>query len=231
MSLTLVISRVQALFEAKGQRWCDKDYIVDFISISNEDIELELMALGLSYEEDDIILPAVPAGTTDLSSYQADGQPLDDMMSPYSLEWKRVGDPITCFANVARVDKVLDVNPNQPIEGIQSYCWKKGVIQISPSSIATDIRVGCQDLPDVFQSDSDTYIKGLTNVLAYDVAALIGHARGGPASKLGDYFATRGAKVKDSVEATFIQQEQLTPRRFAGRRSRCAGPMWRLPRD
>lgn len=230
MSLYLVISRVQALFEAAGQSWCDKDYVVGFLSIHNEDVELELSALGLSYEEQDIILPAVAAGTTDLSAFQANGQPLGDMMSPYSLEWKRPQDPVTCFANVERVDKVIDVNPNAQIEGIESYSWKGGIIQISPSSIACDIRVGCELLPDVFQSDSDNYIKGLTNWLAYGVAELIGFSRGGGASKLGAYFKTRKEAVANSVESVFIQQEQLTPRRFAGRRSRIAGPMWRLPR-
>src|SRR5580700_3771253 len=121
MSLALVISRVQTLFEAQGQKWCDKDYVVGFLSMHNEDIETWLGALGLSYDEQDIILPNVPANTSDLSAYQANGQALGDMMTPYSLEWKRYGDPVTCFAPVPRLDKVIDVDPNAPVEGIQSY--------------------------------------------------------------------------------------------------------------
>lgn len=231
MSLSLVISRVQVLFEAQGQKWCDKDYVVSFLAIHNEDVELQLDAIGLSYAEQDIILPAVPAGTSDLSTYQADGQPLGDMMSVYSVEWKRPGDPVTSFQPVERVDKVIDVDPNHPIEGIQSYAWKGGLIQFSPSSIDVDIRVGCDLLPDVFQSDSDNYIKGLTNWLSYGTAEMIAFSRGAGASKLGTYFQQLKTKVADSIEETLVKQEQLVPRRFAGRRSRVAGPNWRLPRE
>lgn len=231
MSLTLVISRVQTLFEAQGQKWCDKDYIIGFLSLHNEDIETWLAALDLSYLEQDIILPAVPAGTSNLAAYQATGHELDDMMSPYSLEWKRPQDQVTSFADVGRVDKVIDVNPNNPIEGIQSYSWKGGLIQISPSSIDCDIRVGCELLPDVFQSDSDSYIKGMTNCLAYGVAEMIAMSRGSGASKLGVYFNKRGMAAMDNVERILVKQEQLTPRRFAGRRSRTSGRGLRLPRE
>lgn len=232
MGLQLVISRVQTLFEAQGQKWCDKDYVVGFLSIHNEDIETWLGALGLSYSELDIILPAVPAGTTDLSAYQADGQQLGDMMSLETLEWKRPSEPVTSFREVPRADKVIDVNPNDPIEGIQNYAWKGGLIRISASSIACDLRVGCQLLPDVFQSDSDNYIKGMTNCLAYGTAEMIAMSRGAGASKLGAYFQKRGQMAMDNVERIMMHEEQRTPRRFAGRRSRSGSSTWaRFPRE
>lgn len=230
MSLTLVISRVQALFEAVGQAWCDKDYIIGFLSIHNEDVELELAALGLSYQEEDIILPAVPANTGTLAAYQATGQPLANMMSLYSLEWKRVGDPVTCFQPVARLDKLIDEDPNNLTEGIDSYSVQGGNILISASSIAVDIRVGTQNLPDNFQSDSDNYIKGTTNWLAYGTAELIGKSRGAGAAKLALDWEKKKLNVADSVRDILVQQEQLTPRRLGGRRSGRTGPLWRWPR-
>jgi len=246
LSLALVISRVQTAFEAQGQRWCDKDYIVGWLSIHNEDVELELASLGLSYEEQDIILPNVPANTTDLSAYQADGQPLGSMMLPYSLEWRYPMNPLPNqpqpspppsdedWKEIPRVDKPIDVIPNDPdqnIEGIQSWAWKGGKIQTTPSSIAVDVRVGCQNLPDVFQSDSDNYIKGITNWLVYGTAELIAFSRGAGASKLGVVFQARKNKVADSIESLMIQDEQLVRRRFAGRRSRGRGGFLRLPRE
>lgn len=231
MGLQQVISNVQTLWQAKGAKWCDKDYVVSFLTMINEQLEQKFAAVGLSYSEEFIILPNVAAGTTDLSAFQAPGQQLGDMMSPYSLEWRLPGAPATQFAPVGRVDKVLDVDTiNSPIEGIESYAWMGGIVQISPSSVNVDIRVGCELLPDVFQSDSDNYIKGATNVLSFWTAGIIGLIRGAGASKLGTEFTKMGDSAWDDIESVFIMQEQETPRRLAGSRSRVPGPLWRLPR-
>ena len=246
MSLTLIIARVQTAFEAQGATWCDKDYIVSWLSIHNEDVELELASLGLSYEEQDIILPNVPANTFNLDTYMATGQQLASMMLPYSLEWRYPQNPLPNqpqpspppsdaeWKMIERLDKKIDIIPNDPdqnIEGIQSWSWKGGKIWTTPSSIAVDIRVGCQNLPDVFQSDSDNYIKGITNWLVYGTAELIAFSRGGGASKLGVVFQARKNKVADSIESLMIQDEQLVRRRLAGRRSRGRGGFLRLPRE
>jgi len=231
MSLQLVISRLQALFEAAGHKWCDKDYIVGFLSIRNEDLEAKFAANGMAYQEEWIVLPAVPAQTSDLSSYQTPGNLLGDMMLPYSLEWRVPGQPDTAFAPVPLKDKVLDTDPNSPINGIASWAWTRGIIQISASAIAVDIRVGCDLLPDVFQSDSDNYIPGSTNVLTYWTSETIAKSRGGPASKFGVEMQAKGEAAWSDVEALMVQQTQRTRRRIGGRRSMGGGPRWRLPNN
>lgn len=231
MSLSLVIQRVQTLFEAVNAKWCDKDYIIGFLAIANEDIELELEALDLSFQEQVVILPAVPIGTTDLSAYQAIGQPLDDMMIPISLEWRTTGDTdVDDWQPIPRVDKVIDTSiPSDAVVGISSFEWRAGLIKLSACSAIVDIRVRCQMLPDVFQDDSDTYIKGLTNWLVYQTAIMIAQSRGGGVSKMIPVWSKQLAVTSDNVICTMVKQEQNVVRRFGGRRSQGQNPLWRPP--
>lgn len=231
MSLSLVIQRVQTLFEAVNEKWCDKDYIIGFLAISNEDVELELEALDLSFQERVLVLPAVPVGTTDLSQFQAMGQPLDDMMIPIMLEWRLTGDTDEDDWNfIPRVDKVINASiPSDAIVGIASFEWRGGLIYVSASSAIVDIRVRCEMLPDVFQDDSANYIKGLTNWLMYTTAILIAQSRGGGVSKMVPVWEKKLEKTSDNVICTLVKQEQNIVRRFGSRRGQGQNPNWRPP--
>ena len=234
MSVALIITRVQALWEDQGETWCDKDYVQTFLGIHSEDVESYLESLDLSYDTDVIVLPAVPAGTTDLSAYQADGQPLANMMLVTALEWRQVGQDDSQWQTIPRVDKVQDAvldisgDPSTAV-GIPSYEWRKGIPFISPSSVDCDIRVRCEELPAVLDTDSAVYIKGLTNVLAYGVAAIIAFVRGGPQSKIGMWFQSKADTAMDAVECRMVKDEQAIGRRMAGRRSGMRQTNWRMP--
>lgn len=230
MSLATVIQRVQTLFSDRGESWCDKDYVTGFLSIINDDLQTLLEAFDLSYQEDDIVLSVVPAGTADLSAYQSEGNALDDMMAPISLEWRRVGEDDSEWKPVQRVDKVSDTSvPNNQVEGISNFSWKRGVIKISKSSIDVDIRVTAEMLPDVLQSDSDNYIKGATNVLVYRTCQSIAFDRGGAVSKMAPVFEKKALKAEDDLECTLVKLDQDVKRRFAGRRSQVPGARWVPP--
>lgn len=236
MGLQTVLSRVQTLWDDQAGTWLDKDYIQGFIAIHSEDVESKLEAMDLSYDTNVIVLSNVAAGTTDLSQYQAEGQPLEEMILPVTLEWRLVGQDDSRWVPVPRTDKVMDAvttagvigSPSQ-IQGIASYEWRGGLIYITPSSVPVDIRVRDEELPALLDNDSATYIKGLTNVLAYGVAALIGYSRGGNASK---YAALWDAKFDDALEVIIdrmVKSEQTITRRMGGRRSTYNGPQWRIP--
>lgn len=235
MSVALVITRVQALHEDQGETWCDKDYVQTFLAIHNEDVETYLESLDLSYDTNVTVLPAVPAGTSDLSAYGLPGGLLQNMMLPTAVEWRLVGQDDTQWNTVPRVDKVEDAQldvTGMPTsgEGISSYEWRKGIIYITPSSVPCDMRVRSEDLPAVLDSDSATYIKGLTNVLVYGVAAIISFVRGGPASKLGVWFQSKADAAFDTVECRMVKDEQVITRRMGGRRSGPAtGGNWKMP--
>lgn len=226
MSVSTVVARVQLLLEDQGQDWASTDYVIQYLGIHNEDVESFLENLDLSYDTDVIVLSAVPAGTTDLSLYQQDGGPLDMMVMATALEWRLVGEDDTKWRPVRRKDKVLDV---QAVMGIASYEWRHGLVFISPSVVDVDIRVRAEDLPAVLDSDSSTYIKGLTNVLVYGVAELICASRGGPAAAVTLYFANKKEAALDNVADRMVKDEQSVPRHMGGRRGRFAGPIWRVP--
>ncbi len=234
MSVATIIRRVQVEFDDRDGSWCDQDYILDFLSIANEDVENELEDLDLSYETNVVVLPAVPAGTTDLSGYQAEGQPLANMVEPTALEWRLVGDTDLNWRPIPSQDKVTDVltpTPGQPsaTEGIASYEWRGGIIIISPSSVDTDIRVRDEELPAVLNSDSTQYVKGMENVLVYKACIHIAADRGGGLAKKVPYFQGLYDNAFTAVSDKMVKQEQVTPRRAAGRRSQQGGPLWRAP--
>src|SRR5450432_3928408 len=104
MSVQTIVSRVQLLLEDQQQDWASTDYVIQYLAIHNEDVESFLENLDLSFDTDVIVLPAVPAGTTDLSAYQQDGRELDMMMLPVALEWRLVGQDDTQWNPVRRLD-------------------------------------------------------------------------------------------------------------------------------
>jgi hypothetical protein len=235
MAISDIITRVQTEFDALGQDdWCDKDYILNFLAIHNEDVESVLENMDLSYDTQVEILPGVAAGTTDLSAFELAGQLLAQIMYPITLEWRLVGDTDVDWRPIPHVDVVEDVlapTPTGPsaTEGVASWEWRAGIIYISPSSVPTDIRVRFEALPALLNTDSAQYARGLTNVLVYGICEHIAMNRGGAASKLGLWFADKYEKNFGTVIDRLVKDEQTVPRRMGGRRSQQPGPLWRMP--
>lgn len=225
MSVQTIVSRVQMLLEDQEQDWASTDYIIQYLGLHNEDVESLLENLDLSFDTDVIILSGVTAGTSDLSTYQQDGGPLDMMMLPTALEWRNIGEDDTKWRPIGKKDKVLDV---QPLVGIASYEWRHGLVYISPSTVDVDLRIRCEDLPALLDSDSSTYVKGMTNVLAYGVAALVSGSRGGPAAESATYFEGKMESALSNVADRMVKDEQRVERVMGGRRQG-GRPIWRTP--
>lgn len=237
MAVQDIVTRVQKLFEDEQASWCDKGYILGWLQMYNEDLESYLENLDLAYDTQVVVIPGVAANTTDLSAYQADGQPLGNMIVPISLEWKLTTDNNLQWRPIPSVDKVEDTNQSldagpvsSNIVGILSYEWRGSVIYISPSSVAVDIRVRAEMLPSVVNTDNSAYIKGMTNVLAYGIAVMIADTRGGVGnSKLSLKFSDRHQKALDVLVDRLVKNDQIPQRRMGGRRSVQPSPLWRLP--
>lgn len=226
--LQRLIARIQALWDDVGGTWCDKDYILSLIAINSEDVESKLESLDLSFDTNVIVLPSVPAGTTDLTAYQSEGEPLENMMLPVALEWRLVGQDDSKWSTVARVDKVMDAGTTA-FQGVASWEWRGGIVHITPSGVDVDLRIRDEELPAILDNDSTTYVKGLTNVLAFGVAALIGYTRGGAGSKLAMKWEQMEDDALSVVIDRMVKNEQVIPRRMGGRRSTSNGPKWRIP--
>jgi hypothetical protein len=236
MSVADIITTVLNCFDDQAQDRFDKDYILSFLTAENKSVENILENLDLSYDTSIYVLSPVPAGTTDLSAWQADGQTLQNMMFPIALEWRLTGQNDTQWNPINHTDKIIDTNlsptgiaVSSSIAGIASYTWRKRVIYISPSSVDVEIRIQVEELPAQLQVDSDTYIAGLDNVLAYRVAEKIAMGQGAGSSKLAAIFRQWAAEDFDPIQDRLVKEEQTVSRRMGGRRSGLSGPNWRTP--
>ena len=126
MSVATTIQHVQRELDDPGGKAYTVAVVLPEVAQAYKDVMAELTALDLSFDDVVAILSNVPANTSDLSSYQAAGMELENMVSPTSLEWRLVGESDENFRPVKRVDKVKDASPSE--QGIISWEWRKSVI-------------------------------------------------------------------------------------------------------
>lgn len=232
-----VIGKVQTLMQEFGQdsSYNDPDAIVRYIGIVNEDLEAKLQGMDLNYDTDVVILSDVPANTTDLSSYQQDGGPLEQLIEPSStdgtspIDWRIAGQSDLTWASVPMVGKILDTDSGTDgtvasiASSIQSAEWRKGIIFISPANQKVDIRVRGQFLPTLANNDASPYIVGLGNIIAYATCQFISSRRGGPGEADAAFF---GAKLDDALydfECRLQKAGHSQEIRLGGRRTQFCG--------
>lgn len=171
--LDKVFTTIQALLDDPSGVDYDQDYLLPFVNLAWEKIGNRFSGLGLTYEEDVQVLSSVPAGTTNLSDYQAEGGALEAILVPLRIEWKEVGTVDTEYRKVAQATILPDVDATT--EGVRSYEWRKGVIFITPSAIAVDLRVRFKTFSLDFSGGEVTreIIVGARNVLAHKTCEII----------------------------------------------------------
>lgn len=225
MSALTVIEAVQTLLDEIGSDDFDKDYVTRWLTVTNKDLEIELESLNIGFDTYEIVLPNVPANTTDLSPYQADGNVLANLMVPRAMRWRPTGQSSLSWVSVEYTDKLLDEDSSTTPGVVTSIAavvasWTQlhGNLSISPCNIPVDLEIRGEFLPSVLDSDSASYIKGADNVLAYITAYYITMSRGGETG-LPAFFLSRYEKIMDSFTCNLIKANQAKPSRLAGRRS------------
>lgn len=239
MLVQKVVTRLQSLLKlAYGQDsdYADYDYLANFVAVVNDDIEAELDGLDLHFDVQVVVLLNVPANTTSLAGYQADGQPLMCLLFPNStdgsspIEWRVAGQSDQNWIEVPQVGKVLDTNTAPGNSGtvvsdsqsVASFEWRGGIIYISPSSQAVDIRVRGEFLPTLADNDAAPFVKGLVNVIAYKTGSLVSQL--GPENATAASFFEKGHNDALSVfEARIGKSKHGQTIRLGGRRSQYPG--------
>lgn len=234
-----IVKRVQTLVADLGADWADQDYILQHLLIVNDDLEIELQAYGLNFDTQVVVLPNVPANTSDLAAYQSEGQPLEGLVLPKTLEYRMVGQNDEMWLPVSDVQKVVDTNtgtsePGSPTVSndstVESWEWRTGIIFISPCSQAVDLRIRFQSLPVTLNADSPNQpVRGVTNILTFDVVLSIDTVR---KSSNRDFIADIAVRRKRAFGFFQIcqqkaQQGQVT--RLGSRRQGDGSPQWRSP--
>jgi hypothetical protein len=110
MGVQLIITRVQVIAKDMGAKWLTPDAICANLAICNDDLETELQTLGLNFDTQEVILPKVPANTTNLNGYQVQGQVLFPLVLCKTIEWRLVGQNQEQWETVEQVQKVVDTS-------------------------------------------------------------------------------------------------------------------------
>src|SRR6266851_4549893 len=229
MAIQEIIDLVRLELKDAGAAWTDQDYILSVLSVVNRDIEEALQNLGLNFDTQVVILPGVPANTTDLSQYQADGQALSGLVLPKVVEWRLVGENNENWKFVPPVDKEIDTDTGTGAPGavvasnsasVESWEWRGGIVFISPASMAVDIRVRFQSLPTILNADQPNQpFRGLINPLGYATCEHIENQRLGGNSANAAKFEKWKTRAFGTFRATQVQATHSKVERLAGRRS------------
>ena len=200
-----IAKRAAALLDDPAASTFDKDYLLPFINQAWDDLAISLQALGLDYQEV-VTTVAVPANTTDLSAFQADGQALESLLLPVKIEWKRAADEDIAYKLVDSVAELPDVV--QGTEGHRAWEWRTSKIFITPSAIDTIVRIRFKAFSLDFQDPIEGFIIGVGNVLAYKVAELVSSPTVQNNAGGVMYFAQKGREAMDNFEVLCVKQKQ-----------------------
>lgn len=237
----LIIKRVQWELRDFGATWTDPDFICQVLAIKNDDLEQELESLDLNFDTQVVILPAVPANTTDLASFQLTGGPLATLIMPILVEWRLSGENQQDWQRVDQAAKVIDSDtgtglPGAPVASdavdVESWEWRNGIIVISPSQSVVDLRIRFQALPADLDADSPNQpIRGVVNLLVYWICWSIAKSRGGAASAEAVAWKEELGRAKSIFENNQIKPKHGQMQRLGGRRSgmRQNQGYWRTP--
>lgn len=234
-------TRAQTLLGAAlgvSSNYADYDYIIKFIAIRNDDINLRFQSLGLNFDTQVVVLLNVPANTTDLSSYQQTGGALENLFMIDSsdgtspLEWRPAGGTDLQWQPVPMVGKVVDTNtatPGNPVASesatVDSFEWRGGIIYISPCSQIVDLRVRGDFVPALTDNDAAPFIKGILNVLVYWTCETI--CKYGPGQESNAYlgFKDDASRAEGDFLPILAKAQHSNPLRFGGRRTQWPGPV------
>jgi hypothetical protein len=135
-----IVGRVQFKLDDPDGTYITPEYVLGFVNDVYEWLFNKLSLTGSQFSEEVVILPAVAAGTPDLSQFQAVGQPLASLITPTMLRWRQPNLDATYFRKAdGPLDAPRDLPPNLP--GLDSWAFVHYVVKLSQFSTALDLEV------------------------------------------------------------------------------------------
>jgi len=230
---------LNTLAYGKDSELADYDYIVSFVGIRNDDLNLRFQSLGLNFDTGVVVIPNLPANTTDLSSYQAVGGPLQNLVVPEStdgsspVEWRVQGGSDLQWEPVPWAGKVIDTNAASAADPVAadtsvvaSFEWRGGIIHLSPCSAIVDLRIRGQFLPLAASNDAAAVIKGIIPLLSYWVCALMSKFGPGAGGAMeAKAFQEEATRAELDFVANLAKAQMSSAIRWGGRRTQWPGPV------
>jgi hypothetical protein len=213
---------IRALVEDPNGDYANDGFLQPLLTLEYTNIANELRLYAPDIDEYVVELPAVAAGTPDLSAFMAQNKPLYWLLSPREIEWKLAGTPATNYVDAeGPLDKLRDI----AAPGIAALdCWSYTHLNIGLSSFSTplDLRIRGEFLFPPLSSSSGVVQIGQNTlpVFSYRIAKLIAIKRGNQ-----QWVANYGLEANNSfdvVKQGLIHMRQSKSERV-GRVNDCGG--------
>jgi hypothetical protein len=201
-----VIKRAGVLLDDPSNRKYTAAVLMPFIDGEYDELDTALERAGMQYIETIVNLTLTP-GQSDLSSYLADGQPLQYMKLPKWIDWKLPGDPDTLYRPSAMVDKLDYVQANN----MGAWQWKnaQGSIQVTPSAGPITLNIGIDTMSTNIYDPNTGVIRGTAFILACKTASTVLQSRGDLTGKRGAFLERKATKVAgDFFEVLTLNKQQ-----------------------
>ncbi len=210
-------------------------YLTPLVNQVYADQTTQLMSeTGSSFNEAVRDVPAVPAGTTDLSAYQAAAMavaagnvagPLNGLVNPITLETKPVGAPDNRYVEARRTGQLPNVSPASTYGASfwMQWEWRGFVIYLTPLNYAVDVRVRGEFSPPALVKDTDVLLvhPRMVEATAYGTAAMIGMERNN--DKWVATYGEQAVRVLDNLANMLVRAEQGTTTRIGRTSGRSFG--------
>lgn len=175
-----IITRVQFKCDDPDATYITSDYVLGFAQDVYEWLYNKLRLTDYQFDEQIIILPAVPAGTPDLVTFQQPSGPLEQLVQPRMVRWRLPGQDATYWIIAdGPLDEVRDVAAaGLPV--LDSWAWTRYILRLSNFSTALDLEITGNFLFDpLTATDSPLEISQTANrVLSCKLASEVGKAKG-----------------------------------------------------
>jgi hypothetical protein len=215
---------IRTLVEDSDGNYATDNYLAPLVNLQYINMYNQIRLYGPDVDEFTVELPAVAAGTPDLSSYSAQNKPLYNLLQPREIEWKLPGLDATHYYDAeGPLNKVRDIAP----PGIQALdCWSYNAfnIQLSLFSTALDLRIRGEFLfsPLTGGANKSQLGANILPALAFRVAKVIAQKRGN--QQWITNYGAEAAAAEDAYSQGLVHARQ-------GKIERVGSAVKRNPRD
>jgi hypothetical protein len=182
MQVSDIYTQVLALCDDDEGTYLELPYVLTRLQIAYNWLFAKLRLTGNQFDEQTIVLPAVPAGIPNLDSYMATGGELATLIQPRIIRWKLPGQDPTYWQRAnGPIDEVNDLT-NAGLPLLDSWAFSRYSIKLSNFNVALDLEITGEFLFDPLTSpDSQIEIANdATNALVFKTAYFVGKSRGNP---------------------------------------------------
>lgn len=181
-------------------------YQMPFIDQEYDEMDVILERAGMQYIES-IVSFDIRGGESDLSSYLADGQPLQYMKYPKRVDWKLPGQEDVYYRTSSLVQELDYVQASNI--GARQWRNARGSIQVTPSVGPITLNVYFDTLSTNIYDPNQNVIRGTAHILALRVASTIVQTRGDLTKVRGPYLERKANNAwGDFLQVLTLNKQQ-----------------------